>query len=81
MQYRADSPYERSTTMYGAIQQHLASQLDEIRKAGLFKGERVLEHAAASRTSACRAGADVLNMCANNYLGLAESSRGRPGGP
>ena len=33
--------------MYGAIKQHLAGQLDEIRKAGLFKGERVLEHAAA----------------------------------
>ena len=28
--------------MYGAIKQHLASQLDEIRNAGLFKGERVL---------------------------------------
>ena len=28
--------------MYGAIQQHLAGQLDEIKKAGLYKGERVL---------------------------------------
>ena len=41
--------------MYGAIQQHLAAQLDEIRQAGLFKGERVLS-SPQRPTSACRAG-------------------------
>ena len=42
--------------MYGAIQQHLAGQLDEIRTAGLFKGERVLELAAAGPRRRARAG-------------------------
>ena len=56
--------------MYGAIKQQLATQIDEIRKAGLFKGERVLSTAQQSHV-AVQGGTDVLNMCANNYLGLA----------
>jgi glycine C-acetyltransferase len=56
--------------MYGAIEQHLSGQLEEIEKAGLFKGERVLSTAQQPHV-AVTGGADVLNMCANNYLGLA----------
>ena len=57
--------------MYGAIQQHLATQLAEIRSAGLFKGERVLT--SPQRPHASLPGRpDVLIMCANNYLGLAD---------
>jgi glycine C-acetyltransferase len=56
--------------MYGAMKQHLTTQIDEIRKAGLFKGERVLSTAQQAHV-AVSGGADVLNMCANNYLGLA----------
>jgi glycine C-acetyltransferase len=57
--------------MYGAIQQHLAGQLEAIRAAGLFKGERVLS--TPQRAHVGVAGRpDVLNMCANNYLGLAD---------
>ncbi len=56
--------------MYGALKQHLTTQIDEIRKAGLFKGERVLSTAQQPHV-AVGGGADVLNMCANNYLGLA----------
>ena len=56
--------------MYGAIQQHLAAQVDEIRKAGLFKGERVLSTPQQAHVGV-RGRTDVLNMCANNYLGLA----------
>ena len=56
--------------MYGAIQQHLAGQLDEIRKAGLFKGERVLSSPQQAHVGV-KGRPDVLNMCANNYLGLA----------
>src|SRR5271157_5235887 len=57
--------------MYGAFQEKLALQLAEIRNAGLWKGERVLTspqqaHVGVSGRS------DVLNMCANNYLGLAD---------
>jgi len=56
--------------MYGAIQQHLAAQLDEIRRAGLFKEERVLSSPQQAHV-AVEGRAEVLNMCANNYLGLA----------
>jgi glycine C-acetyltransferase len=56
--------------MYGAIRQHLATQLDEIRTAGLFKGERILTSPQRAHVGV-QGRADVLNMCANNYLGLA----------
>ena len=56
--------------MYGSIKHHLEKNLDEIRESGLFKDERII----ASPQSACIKlvnGRKVLNMCANNYLGLA----------
>jgi glycine C-acetyltransferase len=56
--------------MYGAIQEHLSSQLDEIKKAGLYKGERVLSSPQQAHVGV-RGWPEVLNMCANNYLGLA----------
>ena len=57
--------------MYGAIQQHLAGQLDEIRAAGLFKRERVITTPQRAHVGVTGR-PDVLNMCANNYLGLAD---------
>jgi glycine C-acetyltransferase len=49
---------------------HLSRQLAEIREAGLFKAERVLTTPQQARVGVTsRQG--VLNMCANNYLGLA----------
>ncbi len=56
--------------MYSAIQQHLARELDAIKKAGLFKGERVLSSPQQAHVGV-KGRPDVLNMCANNYLGLA----------
>jgi glycine C-acetyltransferase len=56
--------------MFGAIQRHLAGQLDEIRQAGLYKGERVLTSPQQAHVGV-KGRANVLNMCANNYLGLA----------
>jgi glycine C-acetyltransferase len=52
-------------------QQHLAEQLDGIRQQGLYKAERAIStpQRARIRTSD---GKDVLNLCANNYLGLAD---------
>ncbi|MDZ4821765.1 MAG: glycine C-acetyltransferase [Planctomycetota bacterium] len=57
--------------MNDRFQSHLQSQLAEIRAAGTFKAERVITtpQRAHIDTSAT---ADVLNLCANNYLGLAE---------
>lgn len=57
--------------MYGDLQQHLAQQLAEILAAGLYKSERVITSPQQAHVGvAGRAG--VLNMCANNYLGLAD---------
>jgi glycine C-acetyltransferase len=56
--------------MYANFEPYLAQKLDEIEKAGLFKQERLLRGPQQAEVSVS-AGASVLNMCANNYLGLA----------
>jgi glycine C-acetyltransferase len=56
--------------MYGKFKQHLESTLNEIREAGLFKNERVIEGPQVARIEVN--GREVLNMCANNYLGLSD---------
>ena len=57
--------------MYGELKQQLQSELDEIRAAGLYKAERVIDTPQAARVGVGRE-APVLNLCANNYLGLAD---------
>tara|TARA_B100000809_G_scaffold122302_1_gene120365 strand:- start:389 stop:1585 length:1197 start_codon:yes stop_codon:yes gene_type:complete len=57
--------------MYGEFKQHIQNQLDEIREAGLYKAERVITTPQGSRVSVLD-GKQVLNLCANNYLGLAQ---------
>src|SRR6202163_1413720 len=60
--------------MLGAYQAFVDSQLEEIRGAGLWKPERVLD--SAQRPDAELEGCDkVLILCANNYLGLADDPR------
>ena len=56
--------------MYGTVREQLQSTLDEIRSAGLYKAERQLASPQSAHVSA--GGRDVLNFCANNYLGLAD---------
>ena len=56
--------------MFGSMKQHLVDQLDEIRHAGLFKGERILTSPQRARVGVLEH-EPVLNFCANNYLGLA----------
>jgi glycine C-acetyltransferase len=57
--------------MFGAMRDNLRSELTEIREAGLYKAERVIS---TPQNASVRVGAggDVLNFCANNYLGLAD---------
>jgi len=55
--------------MYGTMKAQLQGSLDEIRAAGLFKNERKL--ASAQSAHIRTGGTEVLNFCANNYLGLA----------
>ena len=57
--------------MFGKLQQHLAAQLDGIRAAGTYKSERVIASPQDAHIEVA-GGQRVLNMCANNYLGLAE---------
>src|SRR3984957_7678825 len=61
--------------MLGSFQEHLAEQLIEIRRQGLFKTERAIStpQRAHIRTAD---GKEVLNLCANNYLGLADHPEG-----
>jgi len=49
---------------------HIARQLDEIRSAGTYKSERIITTPQDGHVRVAN-GAPVLNMCANNYLGLA----------
>ena len=61
--------------MYTSIKGQLATELDEIRTAGLFKAERSISSPQSSHITAGiigGQGANVLNFCANNYLGLAD---------
>jgi len=55
--------------MFSSLRAHLASQLETIRTEGLWKGERLLASAQGARIAV--QGREVLNLCANNYLGLA----------
>jgi len=57
--------------MYGAMKDHLTGQLAEIEQAGLTKPERVITSPQSNRITTST-GQAVLNMCANNYLGLAD---------
>ncbi len=59
--------------MYGTMQAQLTEALDRIREAGTMKGERPLASAQSSVVTA--GGEEVLNFCANNYLGLANDPR------
>lgn len=58
--------------MYGAIKDHLAAELAGIESAGLTKRERGI--AGPQRAAIEADGAPLLNFCANNYLGLADST-------
>ncbi|WP_428242892.1 glycine C-acetyltransferase [Gynuella sp.] len=56
--------------MYQNFQQHLVAELQSIRDAGLYKHEREITTAQGSHISV--PGGEVVNLCANNYLGLAQ---------
>jgi glycine C-acetyltransferase len=56
--------------MYGAIKDHLRGELDGLRAEGLYKAESVITSPQAATITVDAH--DVLNLCANNYLGLAD---------
>ena len=57
--------------MYGGFREHLAGQLDEIRSRGLWKSERPIESPQGAHVQLGRP-QGLLNLCSNNYLGLAD---------
>jgi glycine C-acetyltransferase len=60
--------------MYTKLQSHLRAQLDSIREQGLYKSERVITSPQNAHVGVTGR-KDVLNLCANNYLGLADHPR------
>ena len=60
--------------MYGKIKDHLATELKNIKEAGLFKAERIIKTPQGAEIG-LTSGQDVLNFCANNYLGLSNHPR------
>ena len=60
--------------MYGRIKDDLIKELENIRKEGLYKNERVLTTSQGVEIKTQR-GLNVLNFCANNYLGLCNDPR------
>ncbi|MBT6543013.1 MAG: glycine C-acetyltransferase [Rhodobacteraceae bacterium] len=58
--------------MSGTLTQHLSRELDGLRDAGLYKTERVITTKQAG-TVGLASGQEVINLCANNYLGLSDN--------
>lgn len=61
--------------MYTKFQEHLRKELSEIKEAGLYKNERIIVTPQSSDIEVENVKGEVLNFCANNYLGLADNSR------
>jgi glycine C-acetyltransferase len=60
--------------VFSSVQQEISGELDQIRSAGLFKAERVIVSPQGPSIHVAD-GKEVLNLCANNYLGLADDPR------
>ncbi|MEZ5970918.1 MAG: glycine C-acetyltransferase [Hyphomonadaceae bacterium] len=60
--------------MYGEFQKHIEREIAGIREAGFYKEERVIATPQGAEIGVT-GGTSVINMCANNYLGLAQDAR------
>ena len=58
--------------MYGKLKEFLTNELEGIKAAGLYKNERIITTPQRADIKV-NAGSDVLNFCANNYLGLSNN--------
>lgn len=56
--------------MYGKFKDHLSKEINEIKEAGLYKNERIIVSPQKAEIK-LDSGQEVLNFCANNYLGLS----------
>ena len=64
---------QKQIAMYGKMKEYLGQTLAEIKEAGLYKEERLIE--SAQQAAITVKGKEVLNFCANNYLGLRARRR------
>ncbi|SJM35360.1 glycine C-acetyltransferase [Mesorhizobium delmotii] len=71
---RGDSPFksQQGLIMSAAFLSHIDSELQGLKSAGLYKSERVITSTQSAEIEV--GGEKVLNFCANNYLGLADSA-------
>lgn len=60
--------------MYGEIQNHLKKEIQDIKDAGLYKSERIIT-SSQDAVIKISTGEEVINFCANNYLGLSNDPR------
>ncbi|WP_457617989.1 glycine C-acetyltransferase [Lutibacter sp.] len=60
--------------MYGKIQQHLQKELEGIKEAGLYKSEHIIT-TSQDAVIKISTGEEVINFCANNYLGLSNNKQ------
>lgn len=58
--------------MYGAIKNHLQNEIKNIKEAGLYKSERIIS-SSQNAVIKLKTGEEVINFCANNYLGLSNN--------
>ena len=61
---------QKTENMYGKIKEHLQTELEEIKENGLFKKERIIT-GPQDAVIKISTGQEVINFCANNYLGLS----------
>ena len=59
--------------MYNAFKSHLTKELQDIKDAGLYKQERIITTPQKAGINVAGAEGEVLNFCANNYLGLSDN--------
>jgi len=63
----------RLSTLKQTVDKRLNPELDSIRQAGTWKNERVITTSQSSHIQVENSQNDLLNFCANNYLGLANN--------
>ncbi len=61
--------------MYTSFKSHLEKELQDIKDAGLYKNERIITSPQKAGINVEGAQGEVLNFCANNYLGLSDNKR------
>ncbi|CAF4664673.1 unnamed protein product, partial [Rotaria magnacalcarata] len=64
----------RLSTLSQVIDKRLNSELDSIRQAGTWKSERIISTSQSAHIRVQNSKNDLLNFCANNYLGLANNT-------